>query len=314
MPEPPAAVAEEQRWNRWHAQCCEATPSDMNSPRDLRRRIKSIRGTAQISRAMQMVAASTMRNAQQVAITATPFAQLLHRIQRSATARLHEFAHPLLEVREVRQRAVILIAGDKGLSGALNTNVFRLAARFEPDSTVFIAAGRKAGQFVARTRRQLAAEFAYGESPLLPEAGAIAGFARALFLDRRVDEVRIVTTRFVNTLTQEPVSLEYLPVRSIADLRLPDVENERPAATEEAGFEPDPEAGLAYLLGVYLNVYLYSALLNARASEQSARMVSLKNATDSAEALIDTLTLEYNQLRQGNITRGLLEIAGGQAH
>ena len=261
-----------------------------------------------------MVAASKMRKAQQVAIAATPFAQLLYRIQRSATARVHEFAHPLLEVRKVRQRAVILIAGDKGLCGALNTNVFRLASQLEPDSTIFITAGRKAAQFVARTRRQLAAEFAYGDSPTFPEARAIAGFARDLFLKGEVDEVRVITTRFVNTLTQEPVSLEYLPVGSITDLRLPDVEKEALAAdTEEVVFEPSAEAVLAYLLGIYLNVYLYYALLNAKASEQSARMVSMKNATDSAEALIDTLTLDYNKLRQGNITRELLEIAGGQA-
>ena len=286
----------------------------MNSPRDLRRRIKSVSGTAQITKAMQMVAASKMRKAQQAALASRPFAQLLYRIQRSATARMTEFAHPLLEVRPVRRRAVILIAGDKGLCGALNTNVFRLASQLDPESTVFITAGRKAAQFVARTRRQLAAEFAYGDSPTFAEARAIAAFARDLFLKGEVDEVRIIGTRFVNTLTQEPVSLEYLPVGAITDLRIPDAEKEVLAAdTEEAVFEPGAEAVLAYLLGHYLNIFLYYALLNAKASEQSARMVSMKNATDSAESLIDALKLEYNKLRQGNITRELLEIAGGQA-
>jgi len=286
----------------------------MNSPRDLRRRIKSVSGTAQITKAMQMVAASKMRKAQQAAIAATPFAQMLYRIQRSATARLKTFAHPLLDVRNVRRRAVILIAGDKGLCGALNTNVFRLAAQFDPQSTIYITAGRKAAQFVARTRRQLAAEFAYGDSPSFSEARAIATCARDLFLKGEVDEVRIISTRFVNTLTQEPVSQEYLPVGAITDLRIPDLEKAALAAdTEETMFEPGAEAVLAYLLGVYLNVYLYYALLNAKASEQSARMVSMKNATDSAESLIDALKLEYNKLRQGNITRELLEIAGGQA-
>jgi F-type H+-transporting ATPase subunit gamma len=286
----------------------------MNSPRDLRRRIKSVSGTAQITKAMQMVAASKMRKAQQAALASRPFARLLYRIQRSATARMTEFAHPLLEVRPVRRRAVILIAGDKGLCGALNTNVFRLASQLDPESTVFITAGRKAAQFVARTRRQLAAEFAYGDSPTFAEARAIAAFARDLFLKGEVDEVRIIGTRFVNTLTQEPVSLEYLPVGVITDLRIPDAEKEVLAAdTEEAVFEPGAEAVLAYLLGHYLNIFLYYALLNAKASEQSARMVSMKNATDSAESLIDALKLEYNKLRQGNITRELLEIAGGQA-
>ena len=285
----------------------------MNSPRDLRRRIKSIRGTAQITRAMQMVAASKMRKAQQAALAARPFAQLLYRIQRSATNRAQLFGHPLLDVREVRRRAVILIAADKGLCGALNTNVFRLAAQFDPRSTVYIAAGRKAAQFVARTKRQLAAEFAYRDSPTFPEARAIATLARDLFLEGEVDQVQIVATRFVNTLTQVPVSLEYLPVGAIQSLRLPGVEEIAASDAEEAMFEPDAASLLKYLLGHYLNIYVYFTLLNAKASEQSARMVSMKSATDSAEGLIDALRLEYNKLRQGNITRELLEIAGGQA-
>ena len=287
----------------------------MNSPRDLRRRIKSVSGTAQITKAMQMVAASKMRKAQQAAIAATPFARMLYRIQRSATARSQDFRHPLLEVRNVRKRAVILIAADKGLCGALNTNVFRVASQFDQASTIFITAGRKAAQFVARTRRTLAAEFAYQDTPEFAEARAIASFARDLFLKGEVDQVQIVTSRFVNTLTQEAVSLEYLPVGAITGLKVPGVptDDALEADTEDVTFEPDPESVLSYLLGHYLNIYLYYALLNAKASEQSARMVSMKNATDSAESLIDGLRLEYNKLRQGNITKELLEIAGGQA-
>jgi F-type H+-transporting ATPase subunit gamma len=287
----------------------------MRSPRELRRRIKSVSGTAQITKAMQMVAASKMRKAQQAAIAAGPFARLLYRIQRSATTRTVDFTHPLLEVRTVRRRAVILIAADKGLCGALNTNVFRVAAQFDPESTIFITAGRKAAQFVARTHRQLAAEFAYGDSPTFPEARAISAFARDLFLKGEVDQVWIVATRFVNTLVQEPVSIEYLPVGAIRGLKMPGAELEAALAadTTETVFEPNAEALLGYLLGHYLNIYIYHVLLNAKASEQSARMVSMKNATDSAESLIDALTLEYNKLRQGNITKELLEIAGGQA-
>src|SRR6266550_260213 len=168
----------------------------MHSPRDLRRRIRSISSTAQITKAMQMVAASNMRKAQQAALAGRPFVQMLYRIQREATTRIGEFRHPLLAVREVRKRAVILIAADKGLCGALNTNAFRVASRFDPASTVFITAGRRAAQFVARTRRQLAAEFAYGDTPTFPEARAIAGLARDLFVTNEVDEVQIVTTRF----------------------------------------------------------------------------------------------------------------------
>ena len=287
----------------------------MNSPRDLRRRIKSIGATAQITRAMQMVAASKMRKAQQAAISAAPFARLLYRIQRHATTHADDFSHPLLEVRPVHQRAVILVGADKGLCGALNTNVFRLASQFDVASTMFIAGGRKAAQFVARTRRHLAAEFAYGDSPTYAEARAIATFARDLFLNGHVDQVLVVASRFINTLTQQPVTIEYLPVGEITGLTVPGVESAAVLTADPADivFEPNAEALLGYLLGHYLNVYIYYVLLNAKASEQSARMVSMKNATDSAESLIDSLTLEYNKLRQGNITRELLEIAGGQA-
>jgi F-type H+-transporting ATPase subunit gamma len=287
----------------------------MNSPRELRRRIKSICGTAQITRAMQMVAASKMRKAQDLAIATRPFARLLYRIQRHAVTHADAFTHPLLVVRRVRRRAVILIAADKGLCGALNANVFRIASQFDPQSTIFITAGRKAAQFVARMRRLLAAEFAYGDSPTFPEARAIAAFARDLFLNGDVDQVQIVATRFVNTLTQEAVSIEYLPVGAITGLTVPGADPEGPLATDtgEIVFEPSAPALLGYLLGHYLDIYIYYVLLNAKASEQSSRMVAMKNATDNAENLIATLTLEYNKLRQGNITKELLEIAGGQA-
>jgi F-type H+-transporting ATPase subunit gamma len=287
----------------------------MHSPRELRRRIKSIGATAQITRAMQMVAASKMRKAQQAATAARPFARLIYRIQRDATSQTVGFTHPLLEVRAVRRRAVLLIAADKGLCGALNSNVFRVAAQFDPQSTIFLTAGRKAAQFVARTGRSLTAEFAYGDSPTFQEARAIAACARDLFLTGAVDQVQIVTTRFVNTLSQEAICVDYLPVGEIHGLKVPGVDAPEvmSADTAEPVFEPRATVLLEYLLGHYLNIYVYFVLLNAKASEQSARMVSMKNATDSAESLIESLKLEYNKLRQGAITTELLEIAGGRA-
>ena len=287
----------------------------MNNPRDLRRRIRSISSTAQITKAMQMVAASKMRKAQLAALAGRPFVQALYRIQREATTRMREFSHPLLERREVRKRAIILIGADKGLCGALNSNLFRLAAEFESHSTFFITAGRRAAQFIARSGRQLVAEFAYADSPQFSEARAIAAFARDLFMKRQVDQVQIVATRFVNTLTQVPLCIEFLPIGEIKALKIPGVrpEEDLAADTTESVFEPSPEFVLSYLLSHYLDIGIFQVLLNARASEQSARMVSMKNATDSAENLIKDLTLEYNKLRQGNITRELLEIAGGQA-
>jgi F-type H+-transporting ATPase subunit gamma len=286
----------------------------MLSTRDLRRQIRSVSGTAQITNAMQMVAASKMRKAQQAALAGRPFAHAFYRIQRHATTQAVDFSHPLQDVRDVRTRAVILISADKGLCGSLNSNVFRLAAQFDVPSTVFITAGRKAAQFVARTGRRLAAEFAYTDAPRYPEAKAIAACARDLFLNGEVDQVRIVATRFVNTLTQHPVTIEYLPVGEITGLRLEGAEPERELASHahDFQFEPDPKAFLAYLLPHYLNIYLYQVLLNAKASEHSARMVSMKNATENAEDLIRDLTLEYNKVRQGNITKELLDIAGGR--
>jgi F-type H+-transporting ATPase subunit gamma len=287
----------------------------MNSPRDLRRRIRSISSTAQITKAMQMVAASKMRKAQLAALAGRPFVHVLYRIQREATTRMGDFSHPLLEQRQVQKRAIILVGGDKGLCGALNSNVFRLASEFDPHSTLFVTAGRKASQFIARTGRQLVAEFAYGDTPRISEARAIAAFARDLFLKRTVDQVQIIATRFVNTLTQQALLLDFLPVGEVKGMKIPGVrpEEELSSDTTESLFEPSPEFVLSYLLSHYLDIYIYQVLLNAKASEQSARMVSMKNATDSAESLIRDLTLEYNKLRQGNITKELLEIAGGQS-
>jgi F-type H+-transporting ATPase subunit gamma len=287
----------------------------MASTRELRRRIRSIRSTAQITKAMQMVAASKMRKAQQAAIDVRPFARLLYRIQRTATTRAVDFTHPLLEAREVKKRAIILVASDKGLCGALNSNLFRLVGRYDPHSTVFIAAGRKAAQFVARTRRQLLAEFPYGDTPRFAESRAIAAMARDLFLKGEVDEVRIAATRFVNTLVQQPVVLELLPVGDIRSVEIPNAPKPEAVAADarEFLFEPSAEDIIEFLLGHYLNVVVHLVLLNAKASEQSARMVSMKNATDNADGLIKELTLAYNRLRQGHITQELLEIAGGQA-
>ncbi len=286
----------------------------MASTRDIRRRIRSVSSTAQITKAMQMVAASKMRKAQEAALKGRPFVALMYRFQRKATMQAIDFTHPLLEVREVRKRAIILIGGDKGLCGALNSNLFRMVAQFDPDSTLVITAGRRAAQFIARTRRQLVAEFNYGDSPRYSEAKAIAACARDLFLKQEVDEVQVVSTRFINTLSQEPVCVEFLPVGAITGLKLPGslTEEELAADTTEYVFEPNPEAFLGYLLSHYLNIYIYQVLLNAKASEQSARMVAMKNATDNANALIQDLTLEYNKLRQGKITTELLEIVGGQ--
>jgi len=285
----------------------------MASPRELRRRIRSITSTAQITRAMQMVAASKMRKAQQATLMTRPFAQLLYRIQRNVATHVSTFKHPLLETRDVRKRAVILVGTDKGLCGALNSNLFRAAAQFDPATTVFITAGKRATQFVARTRRQLVAEFAFTDSPRFADARPIARCARDLFLAGEVDEVKVICTGFINTLTQQTAVVEFLPIGEIKALKTPGAEAARDVAeSTDLIFEPNADAALSYLFEGYLNVFIYRVLLEAKASEQSARMVTMKNATDSATSLVEELSIEYNKLRQGNITTELLEIAGGQ--
>jgi F-type H+-transporting ATPase subunit gamma len=287
----------------------------MISSQELRRRIESIGSTAQLTKAMQMVAASKVRKAQSAALATHPFMRLIYRMQRQVTMHAIDFSHPLLEVREVRKRAVILIGADKGLCGSLNTNLFRSAAEFDSATTVFIAAGRKAAQFVARSGRQLAAEFTDSDVPRVPEARAIAIFARDLFLKGDVDQVQIVATRFVNTLVQQTVTIEFLPVGQIKGLKLKGAESEEQLSAHEFNFlfEPNPENVLSYLISHYLNIYIYQVLLDAKASEHSARMVAMKNATENADGLIKDLTLEYNKRRQENITNELLDISGGEA-
>ena len=263
---------------------------------------------------MQMVAASKMRKAQQATLMTRPFGQLLYRMQRRAVTHSTDFTHPLLEVRQVRKRAVILVGTDKGLCGSLNTNLFRVASQFDPETTVYIAIGKRAAQFIARTRRQLVAEFTCTDSPRFAEARPIAAFARDLFSKGQVDQVQIIATRFINTLTQRAGLVEFLPIGEIKGLTIPgsEAEAELAADTAEIVFEPNPEAVLSYLIGHYLNIFIYRVLLEAKASEQSARMVAMTGATDNATVLIKDLKLEYNKLRQGNITQELLEIAGGQ--
>src|SRR5262249_55382424 len=154
------------------------------------------------------------------------------------------------------KRAVILVGTDKGLCGALNANLFRVAAQFDPATTVFITAGKRAAQFVARTGRQLAAEFVFTDSPRYAEARPIAGMARDMFEKRVVDEVQVVATRFINTMSQEATVVGFLPIGEIKLLEVPGAESAAglPAGTTEYLFEPSPSATLAYLFGLYLNV------------------------------------------------------------
>jgi F-type H+-transporting ATPase subunit gamma len=285
----------------------------MPSTRDIRRRIRSVKNTAQITKAMQMVASSKMRKAQQAALSGRPYASLMNEVLGNVVSYAADFRHPLLEQREVKKRCVIIVSTDKGLCGALNSNLMREAAKFDKATTAYITAGRKAAQFVARTRRELVAEFTYKDAPLFSEARAISRFARDLFLKREVDRVDVLFTSFVSTLTQKPELRALLPLGEIKPVAVgvphPAEESALMRGPTEFLFEPGAEEVLGALLPHSLNFQLYQLLLEAKASEHSARMVAMKNATDNANQLIKDLTLEYNKLRQANITKELLEIS-----
>ena len=288
----------------------------MPSTRDIRRRIKSVRNTAQITKAMQMVAAAKMRKAQQAALVGRPYAKLLNEIMAEAAGRTIGFQHPLLAARPVVKRAVILVSTDRGLCGGLNSNLFREASKLDVQTTVFITAGKKAAQFIARTKRNLAGEFTYKDAPTFAEARAISKFAQQLFLKGEVDAVDILFPRFINTLTQQPETISFLPIGRLAavttGVNAPAQELAAGPRTDVFEFEPDEETVLGELLPHSLNFQMHQILLETKASEQSARMVAMKNATDNAKQIIKDLTLEYNKLRQANITKELLEITTAQ--
>ena len=285
----------------------------MPSTRDIRRRIKSVKNTAQITKAMQMVAASKMRKAQQSALAGRPYAELMNRVMAEVNHHCSDFQHPLMEERPVHKTAVSVVTSDRGLCGALNGNLLRELAKYDQSKTVFIAAGRKGAQFIGRTRRNLVGEFTYKDTPLFGEARAIAKFATELFLKREVDRVEVLFTNYISTLNQRPEAHTLLPAGAVTVVSSDfhgEIAKVQPAKSDlEFMFEPSAEKVFESILPHYLNYQIYQYLLEAKASEHSARMVAMKNATDNAKQLIKALTLQYNKLRQSNITRELLEIS-----
>jgi F-type H+-transporting ATPase subunit gamma len=285
----------------------------MPSTRDIRRRIKSVKSTAQITKAMQMVASSKMQKAQQGALNFRPFAAMASELMSHLAGDTGDYQHPLMEKRDVRKRAVIIVSTDRGLCGALNSNLFREVSKYETASTQFIAVGKKAAQFVARTRRKLVAEFTYHDAPTYAECQAISKFAQQMFLKGDADTVDVLYTRFINTLSQRPDLRPFLPLGSAQSLMAEASSQaaEMPAEHRRIDFlfEPDPVTVMDRLVLYFLDFRVAQLLLEAKASEHSARMVAMKNATDNARHLIDHLTLEYNKMRQASITKELLEIA-----
>jgi F-type H+-transporting ATPase subunit gamma len=287
----------------------------MANTQDIRRRIKSIRNTAQITKALQMVAASKMRKAQNLALAGRPYSTLMNRVLVSLQQRTDSKLHPLLQVREVKKELVVVISTDKGLAGPLNTNLFREVTKFEIDKTIFVVSGGKARQFMTRTRRELAADFQLKDAPAFTETKEIAKFCIEKFLSGEVDKVSVLYTHFINTINQKPVVRTLLPI-SRFDLPQASIAGSAADASDDPMigylFEPTPEAVLDIMLPYYLHYQVFQMILDARASEHSSRMVAMKNATDNAKQFIKDLTLEYNKMRQASITTELLEISTAQ--
>src|SRR5215471_12439937 len=286
----------------------------MANTQDIRRRIKSIRNTSQITKAMQMVAASKMRKAQQHALAGRPYAGLMNKVLVSLQKRTDPTLHPLLEIREVKKELVLIISTDKGLAGALNTNLFREATNFDPAKTVFVVTGKKARQFVARTKRELLADFELKDAPNFVETKPLAKFCLEKFLTRDVDKVSVLYTHFINTVNQKALVQTLLPISAFD---LPKKHDESKEAEDVDPmlvylFEPNALEVLDIMLPYYVEYQVFQMILDARASEHSARMVAMKNATDNANQFIKDLTLEYNKMRQAGITTELLEIATAQ--
>src|SRR6476646_351623 len=287
----------------------------MANTQDIRRRIKSIRNTSQITKALQMVAASKMRKAQMAALAGRPYSSLMNRVLVSLQQRTDHKLHPLLQVREVKKELVVVLSTDKGLAGALNTNLFREAIKFDAEKTNYVVSGAKARQFLVRTKRELAADFPLNDAPAFTETKEISKFCVEQFLSGAVDKVSVLFTHFINTINQKPTVRTLLP---ISDFDLPHGSVAGAASGESADpmlgytFEPSGEAVLDVMLPYYLHYQVYQMVLDARASEHSSRMVAMKNATDNAKQFIKDLTLEYNKMRQASITTELLEISTAQ--
>lgn len=282
----------------------------MPSPREIRRRVRGVKTMRQTTRALEMVAASKMRRAQERVTQSRPYSDRLREVLGDLasiqldTEELKQF--PLLAAREVKKTALIVITPDRGLAGALNSNIIRRTAQYirqeagVPVET--IAVGKKGRDFLVRTRQELVAEFIkLGDRPTLDDIRPIAEVAINDYLEGKVDSVQIVYPKFINTLTQQATVVQLLPVDR------PETDNE----TSDYIFEPDAATVLNAILPRYIEVVLYQAVLETVASFYSAQMVAMRNASDNAKELVDDLSLTLNKVRQAQITNEVAEISAG---
>lgn len=280
----------------------------MATLRAIKRRIRSVRNIAQVTRAMEMVAAARMRRAEQQTLGSRAYAQKAWEVLTYLASQPERggLLHPLLEVRPVQTIGVVLITTDRGLCGALNHNLLRQVSGFVKEQNrpvKFITVGRKGRDFMHRAGQEVVAEFTgLGDRPTVLDITPIAHVAIADFLAGEMDEVYVAYNDFVTVLTQRPTIQQLLPIQ-------PAVTEARMAAVYI--YEPDPETILSTVLPRFTELQIYQALLEGIASEHAARMVAMRNATDSANDLIGELTLTYNKARQTAITKEMMDIAGG---
>ena len=276
----------------------------MPNAQDIRRRIKSVKSIEQITKAMKMVAAARLRKAQEKAAASRPYTEKIREVLASVAGGSPDTAHPLLEVREVKRIAYLILSADKGLAGAYSSNVIKevLPHVVGKDHVSLITVGRKARDYFKRRGFSIAEEYTgFSEKPTYQHAVTIARMLAAEFSAGNYDEIHLVYTKFYSALTQKPTSVQLLPME----------ETTAATAHQEYIFEPSAEEVLKFLLPQYLESIIYGALLQSAASELGARMTAMGAATENAEELIAKLVLNYNKIRQATITREISEIVGG---
>jgi len=277
------------------------------SQRDIRRRIGAVKNIKQITRAMQFVAASKLKRAQDATLASRPYSDKLDEVLADLAAVLSGEDHPLLHRREDGRRLIVLITTDRGLAGPLNTNTVRFAAREiteHPGDLTVVTVGRKGRDAMRRARVPIEAHFnGFGDRPTFADVIPLARLITDDYLSGEYAQIDIVYNHFVSTLSQRPTLGQLLPIRPTQD----------PAGIpgNQFIFEPNAGAVLEQLLPRYVATRLFQAVLEGKASEESSRMIAMKNATENASDLIEDLTLSYNKVRQANITREMIEIASG---
>ncbi len=290
----------------------------MANLRDIRRRIKSVKNTAQITKAMQLVAASKMKKAQDQAVSGRSYADLLNKVLVHLKEHTSEEDHPLLKQQDGNRELVVLVTTDKGLCGPLNTNLLRLVTEKVSKDATFVTIGNKGRQAMARLKRTLLADFGVKDPVQFSETKAVSEFVTEKFLSGEFNRVTVAFTNFINTISQEAMIETLLPISPIdlgRDKKFVGVGRDAEPSDASTGpeyggyiFEPSARGVLDLVVPQYVNYQLYQMVLESRASEHSARMVAMKAATDNAKQMIKDLTLDYNKQRQAAITSELLEI------